>query len=825
MAFDAGAVVIRVLPDMRSFEAAVHGSTRRLGQRIGAVGSSFTRGLTIPLVAAGAASVKLAVDFETAMGKIQGLVGVSQKQTKQWGQDILKLARDLPQGPQELAESLYFVASSGIAVGDALGVVKEAAQASAAGLGSTIDVADLLTSAVNVFGIETLSAAEAADVLVAAVREGKGEADEYAEALGRVLPVADLLGVTFDQTAAAASALTLGGLDIYESVTALRQTFNAFVKPSAAGRKELLKLGTSIEKVRVNLKKKGLIDTLIELRARLVNAGFGEVFEEIEKNGVGSLTELRDKFGENADALGKIFPNIRGLVGFLSLTGDNVKHNKELFDDLADSVGDSDKAFKVVSETTEFKMKKALSSLKATAIQFGQLLLPVVQAVASFFGGIADFLGGISENGRKTILIFAGIAAAIGPILMLVGKLLTFNKWFLLIAAAATFIIQNWKEIWKVIGPTVMNIKNIVVSTWKRIQAAVGPVIDRIREMIPTLKQVREWFVKAFAYAGEIAAKVGAALMKYVWPVLKGIWDVAVGLFNFFKDDVMRIWEALVQFIVGSLWPALKDLGMAFLNLWEFIKPVAKIIGAIIVIIIKLALMIIPELLAAFGWVIRIIAKVIHWVSVIIGWFGRLIGAVISVAKKIGHWFAAAWDAVKSAWNGAVGFFKRIWWAIESGLVAAANAIAGSFEWMINMVITGLNFLIRNFNKIPLFPDISEIDKVNFTTFRVSFDNFVGSTDRSGGVDKGEGRGSKGATGPQPLATGGIVTRPTLAMIGEKGPEAVIPLKRLGAGSEVYEMRITNWESGQGYVRKLARSEVDDDNEYQERVGRFRRAQ
>lgn len=97
------------------------------------------------------------------------------------------------------------------------------------------------------------------------------------------------------------------------------------------------------------------------------------------------------------------------------------------------------------------------------------------------------------------------------------------------------------------------------------------------------------------------------------------------------------------------------------------------------------------------------------------------------------------------------------------------NGIASYFEFMVNAWITAINVVIRGINLVKPGKDIVSLSKVSF-----------------GPVIGPEGRGPSGAdksrldTVPA-MAAGGIVNRATLALIGEKGPEAVIPLDRLGA--------------------------------------------
>jgi hypothetical protein len=97
------------------------------------------------------------------------------------------------------------------------------------------------------------------------------------------------------------------------------------------------------------------------------------------------------------------------------------------------------------------------------------------------------------------------------------------------------------------------------------------------------------------------------------------------------------------------------------------------------------------------------------------------------------------------------------------------NGIASYFEFMVNAWITAINVVIRGINLVKPGKDIVSLSKVSF-----------------GPVIGPEGRGPSGADKSRldtipAMAAGGIVNSATLALIGEKGPEAVIPLDRLGA--------------------------------------------
>jgi SLT domain-containing protein len=97
---------------------------------------------------------------------------------------------------------------------------------------------------------------------------------------------------------------------------------------------------------------------------------------------------------------------------------------------------------------------------------------------------------------------------------------------------------------------------------------------------------------------------------------------------------------------------------------------------------------------------------------------------------------------------------------------AVANGVAGYFEFIANAYIKMINLVIRGINLIKPGKDIGQIGQVSFG--------------RLGGDDGGNGGANPAGLDYKAMATGGVVTSPTMALIGEAGPEAVIPLDKMG---------------------------------------------
>jgi hypothetical protein len=94
------------------------------------------------------------------------------------------------------------------------------------------------------------------------------------------------------------------------------------------------------------------------------------------------------------------------------------------------------------------------------------------------------------------------------------------------------------------------------------------------------------------------------------------------------------------------------------------------------------------------------------------------------------------------------------------------NGVAGYFEFMANAYIKMINLVIKGINLIKPGKDIGTLGEVSFG--------------RLGGDSAPAGDGGNGFGNLTKMATGGIVTSPTMALIGEAGPEAVIPLNKAG---------------------------------------------
>lgn len=401
-----GSATLRLLGDTADFIREMEKANKKwqdAGRKFQDVGKKLTAGVTLPLLAVGAAIVKTGVDFEAEMSKIVGLVGVSSDQVNAWKKDLIALGPAVGKGPKELAQALFFVTSAGFEGSAAIDVLTISAKASSAGLGDTATIADALTSAINAYGMENLSASAAADILTAAVKKGKLEASQLAPVLGTVLPTASALGIAFEDVAGVLAVFSKTGVNAAEGSTQLNSIMAALLKTSTEGHDALDS---------VNLSLTGL---------REQAAGPGGL--------IGVMRTLDEAFLGNVDALATVIPNtraFRGVMNALAQDGDSVS---DVMDGVKNSTGDMETAFAEASSTAKFQFGAGMAEIKAALIEMSAVVIPPVvtafKIIASVIGTVGRAFGTLPAPLQTTIVALAGLLAAVGPILFVVGKLIT----------------------------------------------------------------------------------------------------------------------------------------------------------------------------------------------------------------------------------------------------------------------------------------------------------------------------------------------------------------------------------------------------------------
>ena len=378
-----------------SLNTKVQTAGARVAAQMASTGQKLTRSVTLPVVGLAAAIIGVGNDFESNLAKIKGLVGATEAEIDQMRDAVLELGPATGKGPGELSNALFFLKSAGLETSVAIDALEQSARASAAGLGDTAVIADAVSSVINAYGAENINAAQATDILVATVREGKLEADALAGSIGRVIPLAAAIGIEFDEVGAALAVMTRSGLDANEATTALRGIMATLLNPTQEAEEALAGAGLTMSDLRHTVTEEGLLEGLLL---------------------------LKNKFGDNTEALTAIVPNIRALSGVLNIVGQDSEIVEGVFDGLANATGSLDQAFQAAEETGRFKLKVALAELQAQAAELSTVIMPFVLALV---GGVVTLVGAfeaLPEPVQASTLALLGFLAVMGPLLLIGSK-------------------------------------------------------------------------------------------------------------------------------------------------------------------------------------------------------------------------------------------------------------------------------------------------------------------------------------------------------------------------------------------------------------------
>ena len=221
------------------------------------------------------------------------------------------------------------------------------------------------------------------------------------------------------------------------------------------------------------------------------------------------------------------------------------------------------------------QMRIFQESLKELSAKFGQVILPVFTKLVSFANGLLQKFAELSPTTKKLIVIFAGIAAALGPVLYILGTLVTLAPAIgtaltvmmgpigLIIAGLTAISVVIYKN-WAGIKSALVKIGNYFIDLYNNslpIQLAVNSLIANFKNMLAVGKFVFSTFstiIKTFA--------------NNFITLFKGIGDIIMGVFTFDKDKIVQGFSDLADGLKNNVTAA-----------FDSIKTDASILGSSVV--------------------------------------------------------------------------------------------------------------------------------------------------------------------------------------------------------------------------------------------------
>ena len=330
--------------------------------------------------AAVGASIRLARDFNAALAETSTLIDGTPEELEAVTKAARGMSKEFGSTATAQVKAFYQALSAGAdGVAGATALLDQANKLAIGGVTDVTTGVDALTTAMNAYGADVLSAADASDAMFVAMRAGKTTIGELAGSLGRIVPIASAAGVSFDEVTAGIAALTTQGLSTSSATTGLRQVIAAVIKPTKEATDAAKALGIEFD-VQA-LKAQGL-------------AGF--------------LDNVITKTGGNEAAMAQLFGSVEALGAVLAFAGGAGGTFSAILEDMTTKAGATDAAYQKMSESLDQRWNKLTAAATDIALGFGNALLAVVVPAMEGIAAVSIMVG---QNLDVVVIAISALAA------------------------------------------------------------------------------------------------------------------------------------------------------------------------------------------------------------------------------------------------------------------------------------------------------------------------------------------------------------------------------------------------------------------------------
>lgn len=503
----------------------------KLSSTATSLGTQMTAAFTVPIVAAGAAGVKLAVDLDKAMRNIQSITKQTDESLALLSDQFVTLSMDMSKttdSAQNLADGYYQIISSGIDAADAMKVLEVATKAASAGLTTTEVAAKGIITVLNSYKLGVDDASRVSDILFETVNRGVGTFEELNAALSNVVPTASVMNISLEEVSAGMATLSKNGFSFSEASVAMNNAMNAFLKPSEAMTKAIHAMGYE--------SGQAMIDAL----------GFG-----------GAMQKVQQYTGGSSEALAELFPEIRGFRAAAILAGKGADTFAEDLAAMGASTGATSAAFAEQMKSFDASWKNFQNTLNAALIDIGQTMMPVLAGIMNFLTPIIQGFMALPEPLKQIIIVFAALLAALGPVLIIFGQ----------IAGAISTIIAIW--------PALVAGFGMVAGAIATILSPLGLLIAGVVLLGTAITQ--NWFglrdgivsffgmlVTGLSKVGDTFKAIGGMILQGWKNIFHAITQMGAGLAQGLWDAMVAGFKRLVVWILSNINNIITQIRKAF---------------------------------------------------------------------------------------------------------------------------------------------------------------------------------------------------------------------------------------------------------------------
>lgn len=381
-----------------------------VGQMFVDTGSKLTLGLTAPLVGAGAAAVKYASKFETSMSQVQATMGITKEATTELNGSVVNTMGALSDLAQRMGAETKFSATEAAAAINNMAMAGYSVQEIFTGLPKVMSLAaagsldldyatQLAANGLNVMGMGVESLDEISDKLAVTASNAYGSVSDFGEGLLVAGGQAKLANLSLTDVFTALGILGDNGISAAEGGTMLRNVLKNLYTPTEKAAKFLQQLG--VETATSDGKLRDFREVLTDLNSVL-----------------SSLSEE-----DRIKAMAEIF-DVRTIAGANALLNTSVERWNELRGAIDNSAGAAKRMADTQLDNLSGQLTLVKSGVEGAAIAFGNVMLPAIRRFVGWLQDLTAKLNSLSDAQKEQVIRIATFAAAIGPVLMILGSLI-----------------------------------------------------------------------------------------------------------------------------------------------------------------------------------------------------------------------------------------------------------------------------------------------------------------------------------------------------------------------------------------------------------------
>lgn len=372
----------------------------QIGSALTGMGKVLSTAVTLPLLGIAATSIKVGNEFQAQMSRVQAIAGATGGELDKMKAQAIELGAKTAFSAKEAAQGMENLASAGFQVNEIMDAMPGVLDLAAVSGGDVAASSEAMASSLRAFGLEAGQAGHVADVFARAAADTNAETVDMAEAMKYVAPVAHSMGLSLEETAASIGIMADAGIKGSQAGTTLRGALSRIAKPTKAMVKSMDQLGVSFYDAN------GKMIPLREQIAQLKTATAGLTQEERNRH-------LVTLYGQNS------------LSGMLAL----LDAGPEKLDKMTNALINSDGAAREMAETMQdnlaSKIEQMGGAFESAAIVIQQILEPALTKVVGGITKLIEAFLNMSPVGQKMVVIFAGMVAALGPLLLIAGTVIT----------------------------------------------------------------------------------------------------------------------------------------------------------------------------------------------------------------------------------------------------------------------------------------------------------------------------------------------------------------------------------------------------------------